>query len=123
VGGEKRPHIATRIAELVVGNGARPLGKAVWSYIAAVDHGGWYGVTPAIVEGPPAERDLLGLSLASVGTDSKSVNPQSFGLLRALRLAGESRRILMGWTKDDVWQEASAQSIAHEAFLLDAMRA
>jgi hypothetical protein len=120
VGGEQRPSMPVRISELVVGRGDKPIGKALWSYLSAVIHVGWYGVTPAVVEKPPSEPGV-GPSLAMVGTDSKDVNPQSYGFLRALRQAGEARQTLMGWTRDQVWQEAAAKSEAHEEALLKAI--
>ena len=73
-----------------------------------------------MIEKPPSEPGI-GPSLAMVGTDSKDVNPQSYGFLRALRQAGEARQTLMGWTSDPVWQEAAAKSEAHEEALLKAI--
>jgi hypothetical protein len=117
VGGARRPNIAQQISELVVGRGDRPLGRALVSYLSAVIHVTWYGLRPGVVEPPKA--DALGPSLAMVGTDSKTVNPQSYGLLRAIRQAGAARQTLMGWNDDEVWKNAAAQSEAHEAVLLE----
>jgi hypothetical protein len=120
VDGEKRPSMPARLSELVVGKADMPIGKALWSFLSAVIHVGWYGVTRALVEKPPADPGL-GPSLAMVGTDSKDVNPQSYGLLRALRQAGEARQTVMGWATDSVWQDAATRSENHERVLLKAI--
>ena len=117
IDGTQRPGIATGIAEMVLGDGGRDLGRVQWSYLSSVMHVTWYGLRQSIVEGP-ADDVRIGPSIASVGTQSRSVNAQSLCLLRALRYAGTGRMTMMGWL-DDEWHQAAHQSETHERALLE----
>jgi hypothetical protein len=115
VDGTQRPSIAASIAQMVLADNTRPLGKVQWSYLSSVVHSTWWGIRQAVVEGP---RDSgLGPSVAMIGTESRAVNNQSLCLLRALRYAGTARLTTMGWL-DDVWRDAAQRSEAHESALL-----
>jgi hypothetical protein len=117
VGGAQRPSIGPSIAEMVLGDRSRDLGKVQWSYLSAVVHVTWWGIRQGVVEGPGNDVGI-GPSIAMIGTESKAVNTQSLCLLRALRHAGAARLTMMGWL-DDVWQAAARKSEAHERALLE----
>ncbi|MGH8994917.1 MAG: hypothetical protein ACRDYB_02605 [Acidimicrobiales bacterium] len=112
----RRPSVPLRIAEILVGDRRREIGKVQWSYSSSVIHVTWYGIRQAVVEGPSDEVGI-GPSIAMVGTQSKAVNARSSCLLRTLRYAGTARRTLMGWI-DDRWTEACRQAENHENALL-----
>jgi hypothetical protein len=118
VAGTRRPDTRERISELFVGRADRPLGRALWSFLSAAIHGTWYGLRVGVVEGPSSNADLAP-SVAMIGTDSKAVDQQSFGLLRVLRFAGAARQTLMGWTNDNAWEAAAAKSEAFEGVLIE----
>lgn len=117
----RRPSIPRRIAEIVVGDRRREIGKVQWSYLSSVIHVTWYGLRQAVVEGPSDEAGV-GPSIAMVGTEARAVNAQSVCLLRMLRYAGAARFTLMGWA-DEEWIDACRQAESHENSLLKAITA
>jgi len=116
VDGTKRPLIPNGISRLLLDDREARLGRVQWSYLSAVVHVTWYGLSPGIID-PPQESAALGPSLAGVGTESRSVDAQSLCLIRALRRAGTIRMIYMGWI-DEEWRRACELAERHERELL-----
>lgn len=121
VSGTQRPAIGSGIARLVLRDDGRDLGPVQWSYLSSLVHVTWYGLRQSVVE-PPRDNVTLGPSIASIGTQSSSVNAQSLCLLLALRAAGEARLTMMGWL-DQEWRDAVKVSATHELDLLRAVSA
>lgn len=118
VDGVGRPSVPVWINRLLVDGREASIGRTVWSYLSAVNHGTWWGLRDAIVQ-PPSGRGASGLALAGIGTQSKSVLAQAACLLVALRRAAIERFDLMGWA-DDEWRAVSAVTERHVVNIIKA---
>jgi hypothetical protein len=101
VGGARRPWMRTALSTMLVGDDEREIGQALWGYLSAVTHGTWYGLRESVTAPQERPDPVTGLQLASLGTDSRSVNIQTVWLLRLFVAASNARMILMGWESLD----------------------
>jgi hypothetical protein len=110
----ERPWMATAIDRLLLGDGQFALGRMEWNYSSAMDHVTWYALRQSILD-PPATT-VEDPSLAGVGTDATSVLVRAQLMLRAIRIAANSRFVLMGW--DDAYWRAAATMVEHHENVL-----
>ena len=90
-------------------------------YLSAVSHATWWGLRQSLPDAP-ADRSVVGPSLAAVSTRSSSVATQAICILIALRNAATARFTLMGWS-DAEWEAACQIAKQHEAALMAAAQA
>ncbi len=114
VDGSGRPAMAGAIDRLL-NPGVTALGRVQWSYLSGVNHTVWFALRQAFLDEPTPNG--LGPTVASVGTASNAVYPQTLCLLRVLRTAAQARMTYMGWV-DEAWESAARTSVAHEVELL-----
>jgi hypothetical protein len=105
VDGTQRPSIPAGISRLIVDDEEKKIGRALWSRLSAVTHVSWWGVNWAFMH-PGGEADAAGFVTVEIGTDQVAVAQQAFCILRALQTAAKLRAILMGFHRDERWQQA-----------------
>lgn len=105
VDGLKRPSIPAGISRLIVDDEERTIGRALWSRLSAVTHVSWWGLNWAFMH-PGLEADAAGFVTVEIGTDQAVVAEQAFSILRALQAAAKVRAILVGFHRDERWQQA-----------------
>jgi hypothetical protein len=116
VDGVGRPPMALGIDHLLMDDGPTRLGRVQWSYLSGVNHTVWFALRQAFF-GELVDAQVLGPSVASIGTESKSVYSQTLCLMRALRVTAQARMTYMGWI-DDEWEYAANCAFTHEVELL-----
>jgi hypothetical protein len=115
VDGAGRPPMAQGIDHLLMDAGAARLGRVQWSYLSGVSHTVWFALRQAFI-GELVHTQAFGPTVAPIGTESKSVYPQTLCLLRALRVTAQARMTYMGWM-DDQWEYSANCAFTHEVEL------